>query len=502
VAKIALGRVSSPVLTQKQLSEYHFSEQDALVHAQGNINIASGGVLSIDGVQTRIGDIVLLTRQTDKKENGLYKVQANSWSRLDGYSIGDGQAFDNKYISVNAGQTDEGKIFSVAMETYIIGETEISFFETAFSSASILGKIFIGDGKSSFVGGNDNGNHTSHVPYLIAADKRKLSIKAGTRISLDSGAGTLSVNKDTELDIASLLDTGSLTNGKDYYLFLIPGGDNVTIRVSLAKTAPLGLSPAEVKLIGGFHTLCADAGTGMTYVEGGETKDHPLSGYVAADILPHSVWCLNHRPHSEPEGMVYIPSLDFWCDIYLQSGSGKHTKSAYQGAITRSRQYVDFVEDMFCVRKELLDDGEFAAAMLGSNEQTTVAGASEAGATSGGAGGRVDTAGRRMISIYGVEEGCGSLWQMLRSTGGGGASGSFHGQTGYVNVSTSSPGPYAQAGGKGACYGISAIGKGGGSWQDTPSACGSRSRTALEGRPNENPRFGGRGRSRSIRFSE
>jgi hypothetical protein len=53
---------------------------------------------------------------------------------------------------------------------------------------------------------------------------------------------------------------------------------------------------------------------------------------------------------------------------------------------------VDFVEDQFCVKKELLDDGEFAAATLGSNEQTNVSGGNEAGATTGGAGGRSDTA--------------------------------------------------------------------------------------------------------------
>jgi hypothetical protein len=198
----------------------------------------------------------------------------------------------------------------------------------------------------------------------------------------------------------------------------------------------------------------------MTYVLGGATRDHPLNSFEAGDILPASVWCLNHRPYSEPEGMVYIESLDFWCDIYLQSGSGANTKSAYQGAITRSRQYVDFVEDQFCVKKELLDDGEFASAMLGSNEQTSVSGASESAATSGGAGGRKDTANRRMISVYGVEEGCGSLWQWLRSTSAGGMDGAIYGQTGSgpaygtLTMTASAHGPYDQAGGKGEFWGL------------------------------------------------
>jgi hypothetical protein len=239
--------------------------------------------------------------------------------------------------------------------------------------------------------------------FLISSDKRKIKIKAGTSLVLKFNGKRRGfyTDVDMELNIEALLDTGALQNGKDYYIFLCAEqeGDGVVIAVSLSKTNPQGYTADQVMLIGGFHTLCVNAGTGMTYTFGGGTLDHPLNGYVAGDILPQSVWCLNHRSFSEPEGMVYIPTLDFWCDIYLQSGSGMNTKSAYQGNITRLRQYVDFVEDQFCVRKELLDDGEFAAAMLGSNEQTAVSGASEAGAATGGAGGRKDTANRRMISI-------------------------------------------------------------------------------------------------------
>jgi hypothetical protein len=347
------------------------------------------------------------------------------------------------------------------------------------------------------------------VPFLLSSDKRKLVIKAGTKIDIGSGDNvrTFNTDVDMELDVEALLDTGTLANGKDYYVFLCPEteSDGVIISVSLNKTAPGEFNAEDVLLIGGFHTLCVAVGDGLTYVIGGETRDHPLNGYLACDILPYSVWCLNHRPFSEPEGMVYIPSLDFWCDIYLQSGNGINTKSVYHGAITRSRQYVDFVEDQFCVKKELLDDGEFAVAMLGSNEQTNVLGSSEAGATSGGAGGRKDTTNRRMISVYGVEEGCGSLWQWLRTTSAAGVEGSIYGQItdtptyGWLNLTTSLYGPYGQAGGKGSFWGIVGALRAGGSWDDS-SGCGSRSRSADCARSIVSTAIGGRGRSRSMRF--
>jgi hypothetical protein len=336
-------------------------------------------------------------------------------------------------------------------------------------------KLIIGEIIDSGIQGGGGGNtalpfYALNTPFLIASDKR------------------------------------DLTNGRDYYVYLCygQGGAADYIKASLSKTAPQGLTADNVKLIGGFHTLCADAGTGMTYVAGDVTKQHPYNGYAAGDILPQSVWCLNHRPYSEPEGMVYIPSLDFWCDIYLPSGSGANTKSEYQGAITRNRQYADFVEDMFCVRKELLSDSEFAAAALGSNEQTTVAGAGEAAATTNGAGGRVDTAGRRMISIHGMEEACGYIWQWLREIGSVGGAGSIliNGTTNnWLNVVVATnQGPFAQSGNKGSFYGGAICYLAGGLWHDG-AISGSRSRHTSHARSGAGSYISGRGMSCPMRFA-
>ncbi|MDR2729513.1 MAG: hypothetical protein LBB81_01280 [Treponema sp.] len=340
------------------------------------------------------------------------------------------------------------------------------------------------------------------IPFLTALSRQQLQIRDGTifKITVSGADRFFKANGNVILDISTILDTGIIANGKDYYLFIVPDNDTVKILLSLTKTAPTGYSTASVKLIGGFHTLCANAGNGMVYTMGDQSLSHPLNGYLAGDILPASVWCLNHRPYCEPEGMVYISSLDFWCDIYLQSGSGVNTKSIYQATPTRSRQYVDHVEDMICVKKELLDDAEFAAAMMGSNEQTNIGGSAFPG---NGAGGHIDTAGRRMISIYGVEEGCGLLWQWLRTTSAAGVDGSIYGQTattptyGWISMTQSSYGPYGQAGGKGSFWGLAAVVLAGCGWSDSAS-CGSRSRHAANMRSRTHARFGGRGRSRNI----
>ena len=297
--------------------------------------------------------------------------------------------------------------------------------------------------------------------FLYASGRRQLAFKFGTVLTHPDGTG-FAVPAVVDLDFAPV-------NGRDYYVHVGDGG----IVISTEKIAD-----DSAILIGGFHTLCADVGAGLTYSESGVDTPHPLSGYVAGDILPASVWCLNHRPHSEPEGMVFIESLGFWCDIYLTSGTGRNTKSAYRGVITNDRQIGDFIEDFMLVKKTLLDDSEFSAAMLGSNEQTSYDSDSFREAVSDGAGGRSDLDGRRMISIYGVEEGCGLLWQFLREIGTGGMSWQ------------------RQSGNKGDSFNTTVV-LAGGYWRHG-AYCGSRARAANYARSYALASCGGRGRSRHV----
>lgn len=111
--------------------------------------------------------------------------------------------------------------------------------------------------------------------------------------------------------------------------------------------------------------------------------------------------------------MVYDPSTDLWVDIYLQSGTGENTRSAYNVPITTGRIYTDHVADMLRVKKTLLSDVEFASAMSGSNDKTSITGKKAPSPKT--SGGHVDTANRRMISHIGCEEGCGYVWQFYRA---------------------------------------------------------------------------------------
>ena len=205
--------------------------------------------------------------------------------------------------------------------------------------------------------------------------------------------------------------------GKDFYLYAIYSAADVMPRFTLSanSTVPNGYDADTTRKVCGFHCLCVDVGT----IDG-----HALTGYVAGDILPASVWDLYHRPKSEPESMVYDRFSDAWLDIYGDSWDGKKLVSVYggiwaDGASKKKWHGEASLEQLMRQGKRLPWRYEFQMAAKGSNEQTNIKGGADPKKT----GGHIDTAGRRMVSNIGLEDCCGVLWQWLMDLGFAGGSG-------------------------------------------------------------------------------
>lgn len=224
-----------------------------------------------------------------------------------------------------------------------------------------------------------------------------------------NGAGCVSA-ADCVLDLnsATAWDNGTYATaasraGKDFYIYAAkPQSGNVPAFVLSANaTCPTGYTAGNVRQIGGFHCLCKSVGT---------ISGHALSGYVTGDILPASVWDLKWRAIASNAGMVWCGTA--WVDIYLAGWDGSKLVSQYGATIQDGYSPVPwhgekFVEYFHKLGKRLIWRDEFVDFAKGSNEKTNIAGSADPGTT----GGHVDTAGRRMISNYGVEDCVGVQWQ-------------------------------------------------------------------------------------------
>lgn len=285
-------------------------------------------------------------------------------------------------------------------------------------------------------------------------------------------------------DAVAKLDEGTaLSAATDYSVYITPIDDGFDFVVSKNSTYPKGFTADTAYKIGGFHTLCvavtsanAPAIPSNTFLS---STTHPAIGYNAGEIIPNSIWCLTHRPTSNPSGMVYVNLLDKWVDIYLQSGTLKATASVYGASTTDSRQPILHQLDMVCVGKKMPTDHDFFVFAEGSNQKTAIKGAADAVTT----GGHVDTNSKRMISAYFVEDCCGFLWQWLDEV-------SPHGGSGFNNYGSN-------AEERGASYGMPYVLRAGGVWGDS-SSCGSWSRNCSDARSYVHAHVGCRGVSRSL----
>lgn len=308
------------------------------------------------------------------------------------------------------------------------------------------------------------------------ADHDKVIFKGSNLIPLKIGDNWFFTDTDVNISTATDMDTGSVSNGKDYYIYACDNSGTLIFLISLNSSYPSGYSALNSRKIGGFHTLCVNVGT---------IADHDLTGYLANEILPKSIWDLKHRPVCAPEGMVYSDDADVWVDIYMTSGTGASTASTYNATISDTRNWMDFVDDFGAVKKRLLDDIEFQLIAAGSNEETNITGSADPVTT----GGHSDTAARRMISNIGCEDCCGVLYQWL--------------QTPSVRLDDGTvAGWYDLDGSKGSyyTYGTNKYGNtqllAGGNW-GVGTYCGSRCRSASSSRWNTNSGIGARGCARS-----
>lgn len=309
---------------------------------------------------------------------------------------------------------------------------------------------------------------------LYTTNKTTITIYP-TWVNINGMGYVLEGTKTIDIENADNWDDSTYTSaaqraGKDFYIYACEpiSNDAPDFILSANSTVPTGYTADNSRKIGGFHCLCLSVGT---------ISGHTLSGYLTGDILPNSPWDLKHRATSENEGMVYIPEVNKWVDIYLASYDGAKLVSEYNGIIADGASSPNFhgekfVEYFGLVKKQLPSRDDFMVFAKGSNEATNISGSADPNTT----GGHIDTNNRRMISNYGIEDCCGALlqWtndcpeaQSVSYTAGNYYMNSY----GWVTNPVYNPNVDSQS--YGSCYGLLRRLVVGGYWGHS-SACGSR----------------------------
>lgn len=237
--------------------------------------------------------------------------------------------------------------------------------------------------------------------YKIIAPKFSVVINNILYVSADQPTVDLSVASNWDTVTPTDYTVAAARAGLNFYIYACSSASGIIVVVSANSTVPTGYTASNSRKVGGFHCLCVDVGT---------IASHDLTDFVAGDVIPESIWDLNHKPKiASPEGMVYSQKANLWVDIYLASGTGSSTASVNGATISDTRTWLDFVDDGASVFKRMLRDREFQIIAAGSNEETNITGSADPVT----AGGHIDTAARRMISSIGCEDCCGALDQWL-----------------------------------------------------------------------------------------
>ena len=426
----------------------------------------------IETFESDINDTIETVKEAAEKINELEEAVQTAKDKADEAT----QAAED--ASDDADRAEEAANDAVALFT------DVSNFIDSFPEAENLTSWATNDG-GELVNIPLKSFEAYNTPFITnaGAEHQKVIIKGPVFALLELQDSTKKYyiqKNNVTLDVVSALDTGSaLTAGKDYYIYLCWDSVNEVFewKVSLNSTYPADYDEYTSRKLGGFHTLCV----GVTAANAPQA-DHPAAGYDAGDIIPNSVWAYNFKANGGNAGKAYVDVLRKWCFIYNNSGTGSLTGSVYGATRTHTRTYHDFVEDLFTVSSEMIGQDEFSVCMDMSNYKTAVAGAAQPSPDT--TGGHSDTAGKRMISKYFIEEGCGLQWQFTKGLIGGGGSG------------WSSP---DGSGAKGQQYGSAYVVVAGGNWS-SGGYTGPRCRNFYHASSNSYAYNGGRGLSCHVEF--
>ena len=255
----------------------------------------------------------------------------------------------------------------------------------------------------------------SYSPCLFKSGSA-LILKAGTVVRMASGVFVAS--HDTPVIMPALVE------GSDYAVYACADG---TVRADTSFTAPTGYTTSNSRMMGGFHYSAIPAATTLTSGQFATSGQDVVWSQAMLDdikgINKYSIWDLHWRPAcSDPRGMVYVPELRIWVDIYFTNtthelGTSRHGSNVASGTVlplkplSRGGNGVDTyprlgwweaAEMAAIAGKRLLTEREFNNVAIGVTENVSLGGAAETIPTS-----QFEP---RFTSVHGAHQVTGCQW--------------------------------------------------------------------------------------------
>lgn len=188
------------------------------VTTSSDIDLTTGGLLTIDSVTTVAGDRVLVKGQTNKSQNGIYIVAAGAWARSgDAYETGQLTPGSFTFVEEGTNYRDSGWVIStngvITLGTSIIEWTQFSGSGSysASNGVQLIGSNFsanVDDSTIAVVSGalKVKDGLTLVTPNIGVATGTSLNLGSG---AIDSGNITVAANADITLSGADSQITGA-----------------------------------------------------------------------------------------------------------------------------------------------------------------------------------------------------------------------------------------------------------------------------------------------------
>lgn len=139
------------------------------VASTANVDIATGGLINVDGVVVSAGDRVLLKNQTDDTQNGIYIAAAGAWSRSTDADE-DAEVTNGMSCLVTEGLTNVRKIYVLTTSDPITLGVSSLVFAQAPNPANFL----VPEEASVTLAAGDITNGYIDLPHLAEAKSIKL----------------------------------------------------------------------------------------------------------------------------------------------------------------------------------------------------------------------------------------------------------------------------------------------------------------------------------------